>query len=214
MLRIRGVSLRLLRPATPLLSSIRYPNTIISTSQTIVHKTTVRKKKNKSGEVSEKDSVKRLRLKRKVEKEKEKKRRRLEKEAAERKARFRLPPLLPRPDAVPFGTALRILRGWGVKQSIFVRSIASRWAGETKVVALVRVVPNEHNPKPIRGRVVFPHPPVLKTKEGKKERIAIIVEEEKNEEATKAGMIVGGEAYLEKVCHCRERFLIKDCKVG
>jgi len=176
-----------------------------------MHKTTQRKKKAKSGESTEKESVRRLRLKRKAEKEKEKKRRKLAKEAAIRRAKFRLPPYKPRPDAIPFGTAMQILRGWGAKQGIFVRSTAARWAGETKVMAMVRVVPNDHHPRMIKGRVEFPHPPVLKVKEGKKERVAIIVEEDKTEEAKKSGMIVGGEGYLENVCLLFERFLTKDC---
>lgn len=161
----------------------------------------MRKKKKKSGVFVEKDHVRRLRLKRKAEKELDKKRQRLAKEEATRRAQFRLPRHIPRPDAIPFGTAMKVLRGWGAKQEIFVRSTAARWTGETKVVAMVRVVPNNHNPKPIRGRVKFPFPVVV-GKGAKKERIAAIVEEgEEIEMAKKAGMITGGREYLDQVYH-------------
>lgn len=67
-------------------------------------------------------------------------------------------------------------------------------------MAMVRVVPNDHNPKGIKGRVKFPHPVSTGSgKEGKKERIAVVVEGEQAEVARKAGMIVGGKEYLDKV---------------
>jgi hypothetical protein len=73
--------------------------------------------------------------------------------------------------------------------------------GETKVVAAVRIVPNSHNPKGIKGKVQFPHPVVFGKKDGgKKERVAVILEGgEGAEDARKAGMIIGGKEYLEKV---------------
>jgi hypothetical protein len=160
-----------------------------------------KKKKKNPNDFVEKESAKRLRLKLKAQKELDKKRKKLEKETAARLAQFKLPPHMPRPDAVPFGTAMRILRGWGAKSEIFVRSTASRWVGETKVVAMVRVVPNDHQRRGFKGRVQFPHPVVFgkKKKEEKKVRIAVVVEGEEAEEAGKAGMIVGGKEYLEKV---------------
>lgn len=97
---------------------------------------------------------------------------------------------------------MRLLRGWAAKGEIFVRSRTARWIGETKVVAMVRVVPNNHSPRGIKGKVKFPHPVVFGKKDGaKKERIAVILDGvEGAEEAKKAGMIVGGKEYLEKVC--------------
>ena len=165
------------------------------------HKATIRKKKKKSGEFVEKDADRRLRLKRKFIKEQDKKRQKIEKEKALKQAQFKLPPHAPRPDAVPFGTAMRLLRSWLAKPQIFVRSTAHRWVGETKVVAAVRIVPNDHNPRGIKAKVQFPHPVVFGKKDGgKKERVAVILEGgEGAEEARKAGMIVGGKEYLEKV---------------
>lgn len=178
------------------------PSTIIF--QSIRHKATVRKKKKGSSEFQEKDADRRLRLKRKFLKEQDKKRQKIEKLKAAQLAVFKLPPHSPRPDAIPFGTAMRLLRAWGIKSEIFVRSTSSRWSGETKVVAAVRVVPNDHHPKGIKGKVKFPFPVVLgegtKKKKVKKERIVVILEgEEGVEEARKAGMIVAGKDYLDKV---------------
>jgi hypothetical protein len=201
MLPIRGKCLRRIPiPSSLLLTPIHRP-TLIATAESIRHGTQVRKRKKKSGEFVEKEADKRLRLKRKFEKELDKKRQKVEKAKATRLALFKLPPHKPRPDAVPFGTAMQLLRGWGAKSEIFVRCKAARWTGETKVVAMVRVVPNDHNPRGIKGKVQFPHPVVLQKKEGaKKERIAVILEgEEGSEEARKAGMIIGGKDYLDKV---------------
>lgn len=165
--------------------------------------TTKRKKKVKPGEFQEKDADRRLRLKRKREKELDKKRKRFEKVEASKRAQFKLPPYTPRPDAVPFGTGMRVLRGWHARQEIFVRSTASGWTGETKVVAAVRIVPNEHNPRGVKGRVQFPHPVVFSSKEGKKERIAAIVEGDEADAARAAGMIVGGKEYLDQVLNTK-----------
>ena len=177
MLPIRGRCLRRIQgPSSLLLTPIHRPP-LITTVESIRHGTQVRKRKKKSGEFVEKEADKRLRLKRKFEKELDKKRQKIEKAKAARLALFKLPPHKPRPDAVPFGTAMTILRGWGAKSEIFVRSKAARWAGETKVVAMVRVVPNDHHPRGIKGLVQFPHPVVLKKRDaGKKERIAVILE--------------------------------------
>jgi len=175
------------------------PPTPLSLPIQIRTATTKRKKKVKPGEYVEKDAVRRLRLKRKAEKELEKKRKKFEKAQAARKALFRLPPHEPRPDSIPFGTAMRILRGWHARQAIFVRGSAASWTPETKVVAAVRVVPNEHNPRGLKGKVQFPHPVVFSSKDGKKERIAAIAEGEESEAAKAAGMIVGGKEYLEEV---------------
>jgi hypothetical protein len=164
------------------------------------HKGSKRKKKLQPGEVRETAQEKRLRLRRKLDKELDKKRKKHEKLEAQLRARFRLPLYTARPDAVPFGSAIGLLRGWGAKQEIFVRSSAASWAGETKVVAMVRIVPNDHNPRGLKGRVKFPHPVVFGGTKGKKERIAVIAEGDGVEEAKKAGMIVGGKDYLEKVC--------------
>jgi hypothetical protein len=201
MIPIRRICLRLQRPSI-LTSSIHPPNPFPPiTIQSVRHATTKRKKKVKSGEFNEKDADRRLRLKRKREKELEKKRKKYEKSEAARKALFRLPPHTPRPDAIPFGTAMQLLRGWSAKQQIFVQSSAARWKGETKVVAMVRVVPNDHHPRGVKGKVKFPHPVVSGSKEGKKERIAVILDDEgAQDEAQAAGMIVGGKEYLEKVC--------------
>jgi hypothetical protein len=171
--------------------------------------TTKRKKKSKSGEFQEKDADRRLRLKRKLEKELDKKRKRHERTEAARKAQFRLPPHEPRPDSVPFGTAMGVLRGWHARQGIFVRSRAASWTGETKVIAAVRVVPNDHNPRGLKGKVKFPHPVVFSSKEGKKERIAAIVEKDEVDAARAAGMIVGGKEYLDEVLPSLERVDIR-----
>lgn len=200
MLPSRGRCLRRIVASPVLLTPIHRPP-LITALESIRHGTQVRKRKKKSGEFVEKEADKRLRLKRKFEKELDKKRQKIEKIKAARLSLFKLPPHKPRPDAVPFGTAMQILRGWGAKSEIFVRCKAARWAGETEVVAMVRVVPNDHNPRGIKGKVQFPHPVVLRKRDGtKKERIAVILEgEEGSSEARKAGMIVGGKEYLDKV---------------
>jgi hypothetical protein len=203
MLPFRGRCLRLHRQSTLLLSPLPPPTSLFLPAVQIVRqKATIRKKKKKSGEFQEKESVKRLRLKRKLLKEQDKKLKKIEKLKASKLAEFKLPPHQPRPDAIPFGTAMRLLRAWGAKGEIFVRSRTARWAGETKVVAMVRVVPNDHSPRGIKGLVQFPHPVVFGKKDGaKKERIAVILDSgEGSEEAKKAGMVVGGKEYLEKVC--------------
>jgi hypothetical protein len=172
---------------------------------------TLRKKK-KAGIHIEKDADRRLRLKLKLRKELDKKKSKHQKWVSTLAARFKLPPHKPRPDAVPFASAMALLRGWGAKQAIFVNSKAAGWVGETKVVAQVRVVPNDHHPRGLKGKVKFPHPVVFGGGKKKKERIAVIVEGEDVEDAKKAGMIVGGKEYLAKV---RTRWgnweLIVDC---
>ena len=85
-----------------------------------------------------------------------------------------------------------------------MRSRAASWTPETKVVAMVRVVPNDHHPRGIKGRVKFPFPVVSGSKEGKKERIVAIVEGDQEAAAKKAGMIVGGKDYLDKARPRRE----------
>jgi ribosomal protein L1 len=106
---------------------------------------------------------------------------------------------------------MHLLRGWSAKQQIFVQSSAARWAGNTKVVAMVRVVPNDHHPRGIKGKVKFPHPIVSGSKEGKKERIAVILSgDEGFEEAKAAGMIVGDKDYLDKV---RSFSVMTDCRL-
>jgi hypothetical protein len=201
MIPIRRICLRLQRPSI-LTSSIHPPIPFPPvTIQSVRHATTKRKKKVKAGEFSEKDSDRRLRLKRKLEKDLEKKRKKYEKAEAARKALFRLPPHTPRTDAIPFGTAMQLLRGYSAKQEIFIQSSAARWRGETKVVATVRVVPNDHHPRGVKGRVKLPHPVVSGSKEGQKERIAVILDDkEAIAQARSAGMIPGGKEFLEKVC--------------
>lgn len=97
-----------------------------------------------------------------------------------------------------------------------MRSTASGWTGETKVVATLRIVPNENNPRGIKGRVQFPHPVVFTSKERKKERIAAIVEGDEADAARAAGMIVGGKEYLDQVLNTKEfqKRLTLDCKNG
>ena len=163
----------------------------------------MRKKKAKA-QKPEKEHVRRLREKMKFLKELAKKREKFAAAERERKARFRLPPHQPRPDAIPFATAMRILRVWNCKADIFVRSTIARWSGETRVIAMVRVVPNCHQPKGLKGNLELPHPVASAKKEKKKETIAVISEQEKAEEARKAGMIVGGPEYLEQVCLFRK----------
>jgi hypothetical protein len=156
-----------------------------------------------------------LREKAKLKKALDLKRKKHEKALAAQKALFRLPPHEPRPDAIPFGTAMFLLRGLSAKQQIFVRSRAAGWTGETKVVAMVRVVPNDHHPRGIKGRVKFPRPVVTATTSGKKERIAAIVEGEQADVAKKAGMIVGGKEYLDKVTVRGYNWLtLQDCENG
>lgn len=180
--------------------SIPRHNVVSPSIMAVRHATTKRKKKVGKGEFVEKESERRLRLKRKREKEMAIKRKKYEKVLAQKRAQFKLAPHTPRPDSVPYGTAMALLRGWGAKQSLFVRSAAASWAPETKIVAMVRVVPNDHNPRGIKGRVQFPHPVVSSNKESKKERVAVIAVGDKVEEAKKAGMIVGGKEYLDQVC--------------
>jgi hypothetical protein len=161
------------------------------------------RKKKKSEEFVEKPAVKRLRLKLKRLKEQDIKRKKIEKQLAAARARFRLPPYIPRPDTVPFAAAMRLLRAMHGKQEIFVRSRAARWIGETRVMAEVRVVPNSNTPRGFRGKLELPN----KVSDGagkeggkKKERVAIVVEgEEEVQKAKEAGMIYGGKEYLEKV---------------
>jgi hypothetical protein len=141
-----------------------------------------------------------------MQKELDKKRKKHERAEASRKAQFRLAPHEPRPDSVPYGMAMRVLRGWHARQGIFVRSTAANWTEETKVVAAVKVVPNDHNPRAIKGKVKFPHPVVLSKNEGKKQRIAAIAEGEEAEAAKAAGMIVGGKEYIEEVLPFRYNF--------
>jgi hypothetical protein len=169
--------------------------------QSVRHKSTGKRKKKLPPGVKyvEKESQQRLRLKLKGIKDREIKRKKYERLVAAQKAAFKLPPHEPRPDAIPFGTAMFLLRGWSAKQEIFVRSRAASWTPETKVVAMVRVVPNDHHPRGIKGRVKFPFPVVGGSKESKKERIVAIVEGEQEAAAKQAGMIVGGKEYLEKV---------------
>ena len=165
------------------------------------------RKKKKPQEFVEKPAVKRLRLKLKRIKEQDIKRKKIEKQLAASRARFRLTPYTPRPDAVPFASAMRLLRTMHAKQEIFVRSRAARWIGETRVMAAVKVVPNSNTPRGFRGKVELPH----KVSEGgkmeggkkKKETIAIIVNgAEEIEKAKEAGMIYGEKEYLENVCPC------------
>jgi hypothetical protein len=191
-LRIPRTSSSIFTPIIP------RPNPISLPIITIRNKTTKRKKKVKKGDHIEKDADRRLRLKRKLEKELEKKRKKYEKSLAQQRSQFRLPPHTPRPDAIPIGSALHVLRGLHSKQGIFVRSVASSWMAETKIVAMVRMVPNDHSPRGVKGRVKFPHPVVVGGVGGKKERIAVVVEGEGGE-AKRAGMIVGGKEYLEQV---------------
>jgi hypothetical protein len=160
----------------------------------------LRKQKKGSSVFVEKDSVRRRREKLKLQKEIERRRRNHESRKATERAKFRLRPFLPRPDAVPFGTAMQLLRGMAVKQEIFVRSVTNRWKGETKVVAQIRVVPNAHSVKPLKGIVQFPYPVVFKKKD-KSERIAVIVGDKDLENAKKAGMIPKGKEYIEEVCY-------------
>jgi len=169
----------------------------------------MRKKKKKSHEFVEKPAAKRLRLKLKRLKEQDIKRKKIEKQLAAARARFRLPAYIPRPDAVPLATAMRLLRTMHAKQEIFVRSRAARWLGETRVMAAVKVVPNSNTPRGFKGKLELPHKVAVgAVKEGgkkKKERVAIIVDgEEEGEKAREAGMIYGGKEYLEKVCHYKE----------
>ena len=175
------------------------PQVNLFPNQLVRHKTSKRKRKLKPGE--EKAADRRLRLKKQFKKDMEKKRFNHEKRVAADRAKFRLPPHEPRPDAVPFGTAIRLLRGWLAPADIFVRSKAAPWAPETMVIAMVRVVPNDNNPRTLRGRVKFPHPVVDKSKEGKKERIVAIAEGAAADQARQAGMVVGGQDYLDKVSH-------------
>jgi hypothetical protein len=206
MLAFKSSCLRLVsRPPSILLSSIPPVKRIIPLGESIRNRqTTMRKKKKKSQEFVEKPAVKRLRLKLKRLKEQDLKRKKLEKQLAAARARFRLPPYIPRPDAVPFASAMRLLRAMHGKQEIFVRSRAARWNGETRVMAEVRVVPNSNTPRGFRGKLELPN----KVSEGggkeggkkKKDRVAIVVEgEEEVQKAKEAGMIYGGKEYLEKV---------------
>src|SRR5271170_3992437 len=122
MLAFRGSCLRLVsRPPSILLSSIPPTKRIVLLGQSIRNRqTTMRKKKKaKPQEFVEKPAVKRLRLKLKRLKEQDIKRKKIEKQLAAARARFRLPPK-PRPDAVPFASAMRLLRAMHGKQEIFV----------------------------------------------------------------------------------------------
>jgi hypothetical protein len=194
-------STRILASATSILHvRPRLAQTPLVSLQSIRHKGGKRKKKNKAGGGQQETRAERLfRAKTKLKKTLELKRKRHDKLLAAQKAVFRLPPHEPRPDAIPFGTAMFLLRGLAAKQQLFVRSRAASWTGETKVVAALRVVPNDHHPRGVKGRVKFPNPVVSASKEGKKERIAAIVEGDQAEAAKKAGMIVGGKDYLDKV---------------
>jgi hypothetical protein len=171
-----------------------------------------RKKRKKKAKPAETKNKRMLRLKAKAEKELDKKRKRAEARLAAQKAAFRLPAHEPRPDGVPLGTALGLLRGWHGKAGIFVRGTAFQWAGETKVVALVRVARNAAQVKPLRGKVQFPFPVVFgegqKRRDGggdkiekqkKKKVMVILAEEESVEEAKKAGFIVGTKDNLDEV---------------
>jgi len=178
-----------------------------------------RKKRKGNAKPTESENAKRLRLKLKTQKELDKKRKRAEERVLARKTAFRLRPYEPRPDALPLGTALAVLRGWQAKAGIFVRSTAFRWAGETKVVALVRVARNSAQPRQLRGILQFPFPVVSvggtaerggrtegareKEKNNKKKRMMVILDEGENvEDAQKAGMMVGRRADLDDVRHC------------
>ena len=173
-----------------------------------------RKKRKGNAKPTESENAKRLRLKLKTQKELDKKRKRAEERVLARKTAFRLRPYEPRPDALPLGTALAVLRGWQAKAGIFVRSTAFRWARETKVVALVRVARNSAQPRQLRGIVQYPFPVVsvggtaerggrtggLRDKEKKKKRMMVILDEgESLEDAQKAGMMVGRRADLDDV---------------
>jgi len=152
----------------------------------------------------------RERMKAKAKKESDKRRQVIERKEAAFKGRFRLPYQKKRPDAVPFGTAMQLLRGWSNKGEIFVRSKASRWLGETKVIAKVKVVPNDHNPRGITGRVQFPHPVVAGKAGGseqRKEKITVIMFEGEDETPAKnVGMEVRGRRFLENVNYLRLNF--------
>jgi hypothetical protein len=147
---------------------------------------------------AEKPWVLREREKAKLAKERKRKREKYEKLKAALAAKFKLPPHQPRPDAIPFGTAMNLLRGWGAKHEIFV-SDSNEQNTQTKVFAMIRAVPNDHNPRAIRGVVPLPHPVVAAEVDEKK--LAVIMEEgEDTEPAKNAGMIVGGHEYLQQVC--------------
>jgi hypothetical protein len=178
-----------------------------------------KRKKNKGGKPAETKNKRMLRLKAKAEKELDKKRKKAEARELALKAAFRLAPHEPRPDGVPLGTALGLLRGWHAKAGIFVRGTAFQWAGETKVVALVRVVRNAGQVRPLRGKVQFPFPVVFgegqrrrtgdgdKAEKKKKKRMMVILAEgESVEQAEKAGFIVGTKDNLDEVmsalCTC------------
>src|SRR5271170_4194499 len=206
MLAFRGSCLRLVsRPPSILLSSIPPIKRIVPLGESIRNRqTTMRKKKKKTQEFVEKPAVKRLRLKLKRLKEQDIKRKKIEKQLAAARARFRLRPYIPRPDTVPFATAMRLLRAMHGKHEIFVRSRAARWFGETMVMAEVRVITNASTPRGFKGKLELQK----KVTEGggkeggkkKKERVAIVVEgEEEVQKAKEAGMIYGGKEYLEKV---------------
>jgi hypothetical protein len=170
--------------------------------QFLRHGSTKRKAKRGKNEAVESVANRRLRAKRKLEKELDKRRKRYEKLLSAQKAKFSFPEYKLRPDVLPFGTGMGVLRGLAAREGIFVRSWGSRFLGERKVVATVRIVPNEKVVKPLKGRVKFPHPVVKGSgKEAKKkQRIAVIVEDpEQIEAAKRAEMTIGGKDYVEKV---------------
>lgn len=208
-------------------------------SQQLRFKGMVTKRKKRKGKPVEKERDRRERLKVKVQKELERKRKKIEEKRIARKAVFRLPPHEERPDAVPLGTALAVLRGWQAKAGIFVRGTAYKWAGETKVVAVVRVAKNSNQPRKLQGKVQFPFPVVLgegtqrssgrggkvvKKEEKKRRRMVILDESESVEDAENAGMMVGRKADLDQVpiTPCRAKaiascvgwVLIADCYNG
>lgn len=208
---------RCLRVSTPRIPSIlqspslrRPPPPLLATQQrwgTMIRK----RKKNKGGKPAETKNKRMLRLKGKAEKELDKKRKKAEARELALKSAFRLAPHEPRPDGLPLGTALALLRGWHAKAGIFVRGTAFQWAGETKVVALVRVVRNAAQVRPLRGKVQFPFPVVFgegqrrrkedgdKAEKKKKRMMVILAEGESVEQAEKAGFIVGTKDNLDEV---------------
>src|SRR5271170_3950803 len=81
--------------------------------------------------------------------------------------------------------------------------MACRWRGETKVVAMVRVIPNGHHPKAMKWKIQFPYPvqaSSTKAEEEKKQVIAVILADgEEDTPAKNVGMQVGRKDYLHKV---------------
>jgi hypothetical protein len=216
MLPLLGRCLRLPTPRlpsilqSPSLRRLPLPAPLLAPHQRSAGTMIRKRKRTKDGKTIETKNMRMLRLKAKAEKELEKRRKKVEARELASKMAFRLAPHEPRPDGVPLGTALGLLRGWYGKAGIFVRGTAFQWAGETKVVALVRVVRNAGQVRQLRGKVQFPFPVVFgegqkrrkvgEVKQEKQKRVMVILgEAESVEEAEKAGFIVGTKDNLNEV---------------